>query len=300
MTSNDPRPFLTILTPSWNRAHLLPRLYHSISENLPIETMIEWLIVDDGSTDSTAECVASFREKGDFPVRYHRIGHGGKHRALNAGFERVRGDWAMIVDSDDWFLPMGLELALQEIRKGASLDADALFLSMKDVDRDDQQTFSNPGRCVTLLDRIKQDPWFDTSFVLSSAVCQARFPEFTGENYLAPSALLHDLDPNFTFYLSEQVCVAIQYQADGLTRNNLSARLSSPIGNTYTYFRMVNSRLNPLLRLRALMNYGRFWWHCKIQSKEPVQPTNPLQIAILPIAFFAALSDMWLTRKLKR
>ena len=48
-------PRLTIFTPTYNRAYILPKLY----ESLCVQTCqdFEWLIVDDGSTDNTKELV---------------------------------------------------------------------------------------------------------------------------------------------------------------------------------------------------------------------------------------------------
>ena len=44
---------ITIFTPTYNRAHLLPRLYESISKQDCMD--FEWLVIDDGSTDNTGE-----------------------------------------------------------------------------------------------------------------------------------------------------------------------------------------------------------------------------------------------------
>ena len=54
---------ITIFTPTYNRAHLLPRLYVSLIllENCDFE----WVIVDDGSTDNTEELVTRI-ENGRF------------------------------------------------------------------------------------------------------------------------------------------------------------------------------------------------------------------------------------------
>ena len=58
---------LTIFTPTYNRAHTLPRLFDSLVNQTNYE--FEWLIVDDGSTDDTEEIVKTFiTEK--FPIRY--------------------------------------------------------------------------------------------------------------------------------------------------------------------------------------------------------------------------------------
>ena len=47
--------FLTVFTPAYNRAHTLPRTYESLCQQ-DCKDFI-WLIVDDGSTDETADLV---------------------------------------------------------------------------------------------------------------------------------------------------------------------------------------------------------------------------------------------------
>ena len=44
---------ITIFTPTYNRAHLLPRLYKSICKQDCMD--FEWLVIDDGSIDDTAK-----------------------------------------------------------------------------------------------------------------------------------------------------------------------------------------------------------------------------------------------------
>ena len=61
-------PFITILTPAYNRASLLPRLFDSLLRQTNKD--FEWIVVDDGSTDDTREVVANLKEKcgGAFPM----------------------------------------------------------------------------------------------------------------------------------------------------------------------------------------------------------------------------------------
>ncbi|MDU5748274.1 MAG: glycosyltransferase family A protein, partial [Haemophilus parainfluenzae] len=59
---------VTIFTPTYNRGYLLTRLYNSLLEQTDIN--FEWIIVDDGSTDSTKEIVSSFIEDKRIKVIY--------------------------------------------------------------------------------------------------------------------------------------------------------------------------------------------------------------------------------------
>lgn len=91
-------PF-TVFTATFNRAHTLSRVYHSLTA----QTFdgFEWLVVDDGSTDGTAELIAEWRAAAPFPVRYVRQANGGQHRACNRGLQHARGRLFAMLDSDD-------------------------------------------------------------------------------------------------------------------------------------------------------------------------------------------------------
>ena len=54
---------ISILTPTYNRAELLKNLYNSILKNIKFGLDIEWLIMDDGSTDDTKEIVQNFQDQ---------------------------------------------------------------------------------------------------------------------------------------------------------------------------------------------------------------------------------------------
>ena len=71
---------ITIMTPTYNRAYVLPRLYDSLCQQTRQD--FEWLVIDDGSTDGTAELIFDYRVKSDFSINYFYKENGGKHRAL--------------------------------------------------------------------------------------------------------------------------------------------------------------------------------------------------------------------------
>ena len=59
---------ITIMTPTYNRAYVLPRLYDSLCQQTRRD--FEWLVIDDGSTDGTAELIFDYRVKSNFPINY--------------------------------------------------------------------------------------------------------------------------------------------------------------------------------------------------------------------------------------
>ena len=103
-------PFISIITPTHNRATLLPRLFQSLKTQTDKD--FEWIVVDDGSTDNTQEVVSSFKvENGDsFPITYIRKENGGKHTALNRGVRAAQGSLIMIADDDDLLPPDAIDI----------------------------------------------------------------------------------------------------------------------------------------------------------------------------------------------
>ena len=63
---------VTVFTPTYNRAHLLPTLYKSLQDQACKD--FEWLIIDDGSEDNTEEIVKKWAESECyFPIRYYKV-----------------------------------------------------------------------------------------------------------------------------------------------------------------------------------------------------------------------------------
>ena len=98
----------TVFTPAYNRAGLLPRLYESLKAQSYRD--FEWLIIDDGSTDSTGELVEGWSREGLFPIRYVWQGNAGKHVAFNRAAQMASGELLLEIDSDDALLPDALQL----------------------------------------------------------------------------------------------------------------------------------------------------------------------------------------------
>ena len=91
---------ITIFTPTYNRAYILPQLYKSLIEQS--DKSFEWLIVDDGSEDNTTCIVAEWQRNKIITIRHIKTSNGGKQRAINRGAIEAEGELFFIVDSDDY------------------------------------------------------------------------------------------------------------------------------------------------------------------------------------------------------
>ena len=101
---------MTVFTPAYNRSHTLPRVYKSLSQQTNQD--FEWIIVDDGSKDETAELVNRWKEEKTLNIRFLQQANKGKFRTLVDTILRAKGEWFLIADSDDEFVSNTIDVFL--------------------------------------------------------------------------------------------------------------------------------------------------------------------------------------------
>ena len=106
-------PYFTALIDTYNRERFIAEAIDSVLQQDFPPSEMEILVVDDGSTDGTAEVVRRFGER----VRYIPKTNAGQASALNLGFEESRGEIIALLDGDDLWLPRKLRRMAQEFAK---------------------------------------------------------------------------------------------------------------------------------------------------------------------------------------
>lgn len=104
------KPLVSIITPCYNSEKFIFRLLDSIL----VQTYqnIEFIIVNDGSTDDTERVILSYKErfeKRGIKFIYVYKENGGVASAINKGLELFSGDYLTWPDSDDWLTPDSIE-----------------------------------------------------------------------------------------------------------------------------------------------------------------------------------------------
>lgn len=94
-------PFdLSIVIPVYNSAETLPKLVARLA-GLPIEGRYELVLVNDGSSDNSAEICQQLVGTAGFPVTFVNLSRNfGEHNAVMAGFHHVRGRYVINIDDD--------------------------------------------------------------------------------------------------------------------------------------------------------------------------------------------------------
>ncbi len=125
-----PEPVVSVVVPAFNAGAVLADALASARQQTFRE--IEVIVVDDGSTDDTADVARRFeREDARFALVSQR--NGGVSAARNAGMGHARGEWVAFLDADDEWFPEKLARQLEEARRCPRAD----FLFSNYVERRD-------------------------------------------------------------------------------------------------------------------------------------------------------------------
>jgi hypothetical protein len=103
---------VSVIIPAYNQADYLPKAIHSILDQTCQD--FEILVVDDGSTDATADVANALTDE---RVRYIYQENRGLSAARNTGIKHSSGKYLTFLDSDDQFLPEKLEVLVNVLEE---------------------------------------------------------------------------------------------------------------------------------------------------------------------------------------
>ncbi|HLE62976.1 MAG TPA: glycosyltransferase [Pyrinomonadaceae bacterium] len=102
-------PKVSIITAAYNHVRFVRQCLESAQSQTYRD--FEHVVVDDGSSDGTADILQSFAGK----INYIRQENRGTHAAINRGIRASSGKYIALLDSDDIWLPNKLELQIQRL-----------------------------------------------------------------------------------------------------------------------------------------------------------------------------------------
>lgn len=233
-------PFITVFTPAYNRAHTLPRTY----ESMLIQNCKDfiWLIVDDGSTDNTAELVKEWQGRDNgFEIRYIYKENGGMHTAHNIAYKNIDTELNVCVDSDDALAKGAIEKIKEKWdsvkNKGyaglIALDAD---LSTEKIIG---KGFPDELYETTLVGYYSSGGAGDKKLIYRTDVINKypEYPVFDGEKYVSLAYKYRLIDQDFKLAVLNEVICLVEYQPDGSSKNMFLQYLKNPKG--FAFWRKV-------------------------------------------------------------
>jgi glycosyltransferase involved in cell wall biosynthesis len=193
------------------------------------------LIVDDGSTDNTAELVRSWKEERcGFEIQYCYKPNGGMHTAHNLAYDTIGTELNVCIDSDDIMPPDAVESILEfwnrygnaELAGIVALDADLEGEILGD-------TLPKDGSRYTLMEleerlHIRGDKKliYRTELIKSLQ----RYPEFEGERLVPLSYKYRLADTKAPLLTFNKVVCNVEYQQQGSSNTIVRQYFQSPHG----------------------------------------------------------------------
>ena len=259
-------PFISILTPTYNRGKLLLPLYDSL-KNLTFEDF-EWLIVDDGSEDDTEQYALSWIEhnieNAEFPIRYIKKSNGGKHTAINRGVREANGELILILDSDDTLPEDSLATIAQyyEQCKGYKDCAGVCGL----MAHHDGQLIGSGFPKEPMYESALQFRYAEKGNVTgdllevykTSVMREFPFPEIENEKFCPESLVWNRIANKYKLFCFNKIVYYRDYLEGGLTSKIVRIRMNSPIASTMTYAEMLDYNISLKWKVRSAINYWRF------------------------------------------
>jgi glycosyltransferase involved in cell wall biosynthesis len=248
-------PRFTVLTPTFNRAHTLGRVYESLCTQTFCD--FEWVIVDDGSTDDTEKLVRGWRSS--FSIRYLWKPNGGKHSAMNAGVAAARGEFVLFFDSDDRCTPNALErfdYRWQEIPDPAGFANLSCLCAYPDGTIIGGPYPADHVDAFTLADQLRHRTCERWGINRTDVLREFPFPE--GERFVPEALVWNRIARKYAARFFNEALRIYEPGADSLSQKMVELRASSPRA-TLTYYReLAHSHVPASIRLRSIANYFRF------------------------------------------
>lgn len=223
---------LTVFTPAYNRAHTLPGTYESLRRQNCKDFV--WLIVDDGSSDNTAELVKQWQSADNgFEIRYLYKENGGMHTAHNAAYEVIDTELNTCIDSDDCMA----ENAVEKILRKWEQVKDKGYAGMLALDTDMEGRIIGKGfpegmTETTLNGYYAAGGFGDKKLIYRTDVVKKYppYPVFEGEKYVALAYKYRLIDQDYKLAVLDEVVCNVDYQPDGHTSGMWKEYVRSPRG----------------------------------------------------------------------
>ena len=223
---------LTVFTPAYNRAHTLSRTY----ESLRIQDCKDfiWLVVDDGSTDDTAELVKRWQEQeGSFEIRYLYKENGGMHTAHNAAYERIDTELNVCIDSDDALAPGAVRKILEkwDVVKAQGY-AGIIALDADFTGHVIGTGFPKGMKETTVSGYYAAGGHGDKKLIYRTDIINSYppYPVFAGEKYLSLAYKYRLIDQDYKMAVLDAIVCNVEYQQDGSTNTMWKQYLKNPKG----------------------------------------------------------------------
>ena len=231
---------ISILTPAYNRGDKLNKLYTSLLVNNNSNVEIEWLVMDDGSTDKTRYIVTNFIKQNIIDIKYYYQENAGKMAALNNLVKYATGDVIIECDSDDYFTVGAFDTIAKYEDKLTDEIYALVFLKY-------DQNGNNMGN--NFPENLYRSDMFSLYF--RENITGEKVLVFNGnirerfgykleadEKFVTESRMYHQMDLEYDVICINEPIMICEYQKDGYSKNIQKIFKENPLGY-YEYFKEI-------------------------------------------------------------
>lgn len=243
------KPTLTVFTPTYNRAHTINLCYESLLRQTSSD--FKWLIVDDGSTDLTAELVGGWMIEGKICIEYHYQENQGMHGAHNTAYRLIDTELNTCIDSDDYLADNAVELIINKWRKDGS-DKYAGIIALDATYNGNIIGTKLNSPSITLTDFYMQGGKGDKKLVYRTSVIKSvpEYPIFEGEKYVGLGYKYQLVDLKYKLLTMNKILCYVDYQTDGSSMNMYQQYFRNPKG--FAFIRKESMKHHPSRKRRFM------------------------------------------------
>lgn len=242
---------LTIFTPTFNRARTLLRTYQSLCAQTCKD--FEWLIIDDGSTDNTAEIINQWINVADFKIRYIYQENQGMHGAHNTAYLNITTELNTCIDSDD-YMPID---AVENIVSFWNKNRNNIYAGFIGLDQREDGSiigtqFPNNMHETTLIGFYTNGGKGDKKLVYRTDVIKKypEYPLFEGERYVGLAYKYMLIDQDYRMLTLNKPLVIVEYQEDGSSNTMWKQYWNNPRG--FAFFRKTEMVVAPTFKRKFI------------------------------------------------
>ena len=285
---------ISVLTSTMNRADYLERVYLSLlNQNFDD---FEWIVGDDGSTDSTIAVLKKLKKNAPFDIKILsasvRIG---KSTIDNKMIEWSEGKYIIFCDSDDWLEPDALFKFYESTKKFPNENTIGCFalqknnLLKKEYFRDD---IPNPIRLIDLF--YKEKPKQDLVMMTKSDYLKKN--KYFECDFLIPEGYYWLLLENEKFVLINEFLQKKEYMSnENISFSNTISYSRGKAYNILFSYNKIKFSLKTIDKYKYLLTFIRFSIHGEIVNEIFNKKFNFLTklafILLFPIGCLYAISD---------
>lgn len=290
---------ITIFTPAYNRAHTLHRTYESLVKQDCKDFV--WFVVDDGSTDNTAELVKEWQKNDNgFEIRYIYKKNAGMHTAHNTAYENIDTELNVCIDSDDCLADNAIRKIIDKWNEVKDMGYAGIIGLDSDFDgKIIGKGFPDGLQETTLMGYYANGGSGDKKLVYRTDIINKYppYPVFKDEKYVALAYKYRLIDQEYKLAVLNEVLCKVEYQADGSSNSMFEQYIKNP--NGFAFWRKVCMKY-PQSRNRVFVDCIHYVSSSILAKNRNFIKESPLKIKTFLAIPFSILLTLYIKFKAKK